>query len=150
MHRPRGLRAVKRALNPGFGRVKSPLCPGARGTGVSIDWCIRATRLLVFILLLWLLVFALKRCYFQSWKVLIPHYSKWSEICSFKKVASLLRRYSGFHRTPPDRFVTWEGFFLLRTLQEKITWQKLQDKISLYLGVVMCDMRHPIHKIEQI
>ena len=37
---PRGLRAVKSALNPGFGRVKPPLCPGARGAGVSIDWCI--------------------------------------------------------------------------------------------------------------
>ena len=37
---PRGLRAVKSALNPSFGRVKPPLCPGARGTGVSIDWCI--------------------------------------------------------------------------------------------------------------
>ena len=44
--------------------------------------------------------------------MLIPHfifqltargYSKWSEIwSSFKKVASLLRRYSGFHGTPPD------------------------------------------------
>ena len=46
-------------------------------------------------------------------------YSKWSEIeSSFKKVASLLRRYSGFHRTPPDRVVTRKGFFLLR--QEQI------------------------------
>ena len=50
-------------------------------------------------------------------KVLIPHfifqlkargYSKWSEILSsFKKIASLLQRYSRFHRTPPDRVVTW-------------------------------------------
>ena len=75
---------------------------------------------------------ALKRCYFQSWKVLIPHfifqlkarsYSKWSEIwSSFKTVASLLRRYSGFHRTPPDRAVTWKGFLLFH--QEKITLMK--------------------------
>ena len=34
---PWGLRAVKSALNPGFGRVKPPLCPGARDAGVSID-----------------------------------------------------------------------------------------------------------------
>ena len=28
---PRGLHAIKSALNPGFGRVKPPLCPGAWG-----------------------------------------------------------------------------------------------------------------------
>ena len=37
---PRGLRVVKSALNPGYGRVKPPLCPGAPGAGVSIDWWI--------------------------------------------------------------------------------------------------------------
>ena len=36
-----GLRVVKSALNPGFGRVKPPLCPEARGPRVSIDWCIK-------------------------------------------------------------------------------------------------------------
>ena len=35
---PRGLRSVKSALNPGFGRVKPPRCPGARGAGVLIGW----------------------------------------------------------------------------------------------------------------
>ena len=37
---PRGQRAVKSALNPGYSRVEPPLCPGGRGAGVSIDWCI--------------------------------------------------------------------------------------------------------------
>ena len=45
---PRGLRAVKSVLNPGFCRVKPPLCPGARGAGVSFDWCIKARRGLRF------------------------------------------------------------------------------------------------------
>ena len=45
---------------------------------------------------------------------------------SFNKVAGLLRRYSGFHRTPPDRVVTWKGFFLLR--QEKI---KADERLDL-------------------
>ena len=78
----------------------------------------------------------------------IPHFI-------FQQLSRLLRWYSGFDRTPPDGVVTWKGFFLLH--QEKIAlmkdqtmWQKLQDKFSL--GVVMCDMKHPIsvHKIEQI
>ena len=34
---PRGPHAIKSALNPGFGCVKSPLCPRTRGSGVSID-----------------------------------------------------------------------------------------------------------------
>ena len=34
---PRGQRAVKRALNPGYSRVKLLLCPGGWGAGVSID-----------------------------------------------------------------------------------------------------------------
>ena len=34
---PRGQRAVKSALNPGYSRVKPPLCPGGLGAGVSID-----------------------------------------------------------------------------------------------------------------
>ena len=33
----RGQRAVKSASNPGYSRVKPPLCPGGRGAGVSID-----------------------------------------------------------------------------------------------------------------
>ena len=41
----RGQRAVKSALNPGFGRVKSPPSPGGRGAGVSIDWCIMQANL---------------------------------------------------------------------------------------------------------
>ena len=87
---------------------------------------LRATRLLVFILT------PSAFSSFQSWKVLIPHLifqlkargsSTWSEIwSSFKNVASLLRRYAGFHRTLPDRVVTWKGFVLLR--QEKITLMK--------------------------
>ena len=39
---PRGLRAVKSALNPGLSRVKPPLCPRGSGAGFSIDWCIIA------------------------------------------------------------------------------------------------------------
>ena len=54
---PWGLRAVKSALNPGFGRVKPPLCPGARGAGVSIDWCINTQML------------SMKPCY-SSYRVL--------------------------------------------------------------------------------
>ena len=27
-------------------------------------------------------------------------------------------------------------------ITDQTTWQKLQDKMSLFLGVVMCDMRH--------
>ena len=45
---PRGLRAVKSVLNPGYCRVKPPLCFGARGAGVSFDWCIKARRGLRF------------------------------------------------------------------------------------------------------
>lgn len=41
---PRSLHAIKIALNPGFGRVNSPLCPGVRGAGVSTDWCIKEPR----------------------------------------------------------------------------------------------------------
>ena len=45
-YRQKGL--LKSALNPGFGRVKSPLCPGARGAGVSINWCITLWRAYTF------------------------------------------------------------------------------------------------------
>ena len=34
---PRGLRAVKSMSNPGFGRVKPPLCSGARGRGGAVQ-----------------------------------------------------------------------------------------------------------------
>ena len=57
---------------------------------------------------------------------------------------------SGFHRTPPaDRVVTLKDFFLLHQEltrkdnddEKSNNVANLQDKISLFLGVAICDMR---------
>ena len=113
---PPGVRAVKSALNPGFGRVKPPLCPGARGAGISMDWCISTNK------------------FFKDYKTLHKPVG-WVQFVFLKKIASVYLFQIVREKSFDYLFTTYRWQYVLPSVlilrdkwRHQATWQLLVFK----------------------
>ena len=113
---PWGLDAVKNALNPSFGRVKPPLCPGARGAGISMDWCISTNK------------------FFKDYKTLHKPVG-WVQFVFLKKIASVYLFQIVREKSFDYLFTTYRWQYVLPSVlilrdkwRHQATWQLLVFK----------------------